>query len=55
MAEAGPHTFDAIAGRQLRESLDKIPMDHEKKRRFIANLYEKPQVGEILLQGYGLK
>ena len=50
MAEAGLHTFDAKAGCQLRQSLDESGMNDERQRRFIANLYEKPQIGEILLQ-----
>ena len=50
MAEAGLHTFDAKAGCQLRQSLDESGMNDERQRRFIANLYEKLQIGEILLQ-----
>ena len=53
MAAAGLHTFDLKAGRQPYEALDKVGMDDEAKRRFIANRHEKRQIGEILLQRCG--
>ena len=55
MTDVGLYTFDAKAGRQLYEALDKLGMDDEKKRRFIASLYGKLQIGKVLLQPCGIE
>ena len=55
LADAGLHTFDAKAGRQLSDSLDKVRMNDEMKRGYIVNLCAKPQVSGLLLQRCGLE
>ena len=53
MAEAGLHSFDHEAGRQLCEALNMASMDPLMKQRFIVHLHESPQVGELLLRRCG--
>ncbi len=54
MAEFGLHTFDTNQGRKLYQFLDVLGLDDEAKKRRIVKSYEKPEIGQILLQRCGL-
>ena len=54
MAEAGLHSFDYDAGRQLHADLEVAQMDEDAKRTVILKLHPDPNIGQLLLQRCGI-
>ena len=54
MAEDGLHSFDYEAGRQVYADMEVGELDDDAKRTVILKLHPDPNVGQLLLQRYGI-
>ena len=54
MAEDGLHSFDYEVGRQVYADMEVGELDDDAKRTVILKLHPDPNVGQLLLQRYGI-
>ena len=54
LAQAGLHTFDHEAGRELYDAMHAAGMDDDAKRTVVLKLHDHPHVQQLLLQRCGI-